>query len=465
MTRRYREQTRRFRQPARRGIVIVLSLLMVATTAVVFGTSLPSSAASSAPPTGGGNASGGSLATTANKQTLIGPKGSGLTAGITSTSIKVGCIYTSGNYSGYIDGIKARFAQANKKGIDGRTLTLVPCLDDTGGVQSNVQETQQLVNQDQVFSVLSLTEYMLNGSTNYLTAHQVPYIGWGFNPGFCGYRWGFGWNGCLSPILLPTSSPLHNVVAGSLGEAMIQASGMPASSIRFAVQAENSPSGTSGNAQYVALFKKLGAKVVYNQANFPTTSTGVDYTPYVQAIVAAKPNLVYISTPFADVAPLAAALKAGGYTGTIMDFVTYSPGLLASSPQLASALQGEYTNTQVVPQEGGGAWVSQEEAALRAIGDPPFLTLGASMGYAEANVLVEMLQAVGKNLNTKTFDQKVNGGSFVSYKTAPSGSPGKLLWPAAHFIPADCAAVVKVSGTTYTTSEPFKCYSSYNIPG
>ena len=87
------------------------------------------------------------------------------------------------------------------------------------------------------------------------------------------------------------------------------------------------------------------------------------------------------------------------------------------------------------------------------------------VAIAEANVLVEMLQAVGKNLNTKTFDQMVNGGKFVSYKTAPSGSPGKLIWPAAHFIPADCAAVVKVSGTNYTVSEPFKCYSSYNIPG
>jgi ABC-type branched-subunit amino acid transport system substrate-binding protein len=433
---------------------------MVTTMAVVFGTSLPSSAAA---PAGGGNASGGSLANLANKQKLMGPKGSGLTNGITSNSIKVGCIYTSGDYAGYIDGIKARFAQANKKGIAGRKITLVPCEDDTAGVQADVQETQQLVNQDQVFSVLSLTENMLNGSTNFLNTHQVPYIGWGFNPGFCGYRWGFGWNGCLSPILLPTSNPLHNVVGGSLADAMIQASGLPASKVRFAVQAENSTSGTSGNAQYVALFKKLGAKVVYNEANFPATATGVDTTPYVQAIMASKPNIVYISTPFADVAPLAAALKAAGYKGDTMDFVTYSPGLLASSAQLASALQGEFTNTQVVPQEGGGGWVNQEESALKAIGDQPFLTLGASMGYAEANVLVEMLQAVGKNLNTKTFDQKVNGGKFVSYKTAPSGSPGQLIWPAAHFIPADCAAVVKVSGTNYTVSEPFKCYSSYNL--
>ena len=116
--------SRRYRHRVRRGVAIALSLLMVTTMAVVLGTGLPSSAASSAPPTGGGNASGGSLANTANKQSLIGPKGSGLTQGVTSTQIKVGCIYTSGDYAGYVDGINARFAQANKKGIAGRKLTL-----------------------------------------------------------------------------------------------------------------------------------------------------------------------------------------------------------------------------------------------------------------------------------------------------------------------------------------------------
>jgi ABC-type branched-subunit amino acid transport system substrate-binding protein len=411
----------------------------------------------------GGNASGGSLAVIANKQKLIGPKGTGLTRGITSTSISVGCVYTSGDYTGYVGGIQAAFYEANKKGIDGRKLTLVPCKDDTGGVQTNVSEVEQLVQQNQVFAVLSLTQNILDGSTNFLTANQVPYYGWGFNPGFCGYRWGFGWNGCLSPVLLPASNPISKVDQGNLAQAIIKASGLPASKVRFAVQAQNSPSGTSGDADYDTLFTALGAKVVYSEANFPLT-TGVDYTPYVQAIIAAKPNIVFISTPFSDVGGMASALKAAGYKGITMDFVTYSPGLLASSPQLASSLQGEYINAQVVPQEQtSSAYVQQELAAFKASGQQPFLTLGASMGYAEATELIEQLQAVGKNLNTKTFDQTVNGGKFESYTTVAANGPGKLLWPAAHFLPADCAVVVKVSGTAYNVVNPFKCYSSYTI--
>jgi ABC-type branched-subunit amino acid transport system substrate-binding protein len=412
----------------------------------------------------GGNASGGSLAVTAAKQKLIGAKGTGLTRGITSTSISVGCVYTSADYEGYIGGIEAAFHVANEKGIDGRKLNLVPCKDDTGGVQSDVSEVEQLVQQNQVFSVMSLTEYILSGSTNFLNANQVPYYGWGFNPGFCGYRWGFGWNGCLSPVLLPTSDPLHNVDQGNLAQAIIKTSGLAAKNVRFAVQAENSPSGTSGNADYDTLFKALGAKVVYSEANFPLTATGVDYTPYVQAIMAAKPNITFISTPFADVGGMASALKAAGYKGITMDFVTYSPGLLASSAQLASALQGEYINTQVVPQEEASSpYVKQELAALKASGQQPFLTLGASIGYAEATEFIEQLQAVGKNLNTKTFDQVVNGGKFTSFTTVGADGPGKLLWPAAHYLPADCAVIVKVSGTAYTVENPFKCYTSYLI--
>ena len=277
----------------------------------------------------GGNASGGPLAKTGQKQALVGAKGTGLTRGITSTTISVGCVYTSADYAGYISGIQAAFHVANVKGIDGRKITLVPCKDDTGGVQSNVSEVEQLVQQNQVFAVLSLTEYILSGSTNFLNAQQVPYYGWGFNPGFCGARWGFGWNGCLSPVLLPTSNPLHNVDEGNLAAAIIKTSGLPASKVRFAVQAENSPSGTSGNQDYDTLFTALGAKVVYSEANFPLTATGIDYTPYVQAILAAKPNIVFISTPFADVGGMASALKAAGYKGITMDFVTYSPGLLS----------------------------------------------------------------------------------------------------------------------------------------
>lgn len=410
-----------------------------------------------------GNGGGGKIAKEANavaKKHLIGPKGSGLTRGITSSSITVGCVYTAADYQGYQQGIQARFNQANKKGIDGRKLKLLPCKDDASNVQTNVQDNQQLVNQSQVFSVLSLSEMELPGSTTFLNNNQVPFFGWGFNPGFCGTRWGFGWNGCLSgnSIKMPIEA-----IAGNLAEAAVKASGLKPSQVRLANQAENDASGKIDAAQTGAIFKAIGSKVVYNKTDYPASSSGVDNTPYVQAIMASKPNIVYLSTNFADVAPLAASLKAAGYKGMVLDFVNYIPGLLQSSSQLASALKNEYINTQVVPYEQNTPYIKTIEKSFSSAGKVKLVTLGAFMGYAEADMLVQMLQKVGKNLNTKTFDQAINDKGFTAFNSGPSGGPGKLIWPAGHYLPADCAAVTQVTGTKYKVVEPFSCYQSFKV--
>jgi branched-chain amino acid transport system substrate-binding protein len=412
---------------------------------------------------GEGNASGGLLATQAAKLPLIGPKGTGLTRGITKTAINVGCVYSAADYAGYTAGIEARFARANKKGIFGRKINFLGCKDDASTVQTNVTDVQQIVQEQNAFAVFTLTEDVLTGSGNFLSQNQVPFYGWGFNSPFCGYRWGFGWNGCDSPNTLPTGNPLYHVAQGSLVDAIIKASGLKPSQVRFGVQSENSPNGIAANVFYAGLFKARGAKVVYVQSNFPATATGVDYTPYVQAILASNPNIIYISTPFSSIGGFASALKAAGYKGITMDFVTYSPGLLQSSPQLAASLQGEYVNNQTVPQEATNSpWVKQALADLTAIHQPADLTLGASIGYTEAEELIEQLQAVGPNLNTKTFDQTVNGGKFTSF-TGITGGPGELKWPAAHFLPSDCAVIVKVVKTSYKVVVPFQCYQSLNL--
>jgi ABC-type branched-subunit amino acid transport system substrate-binding protein len=418
--------------------------------------------ASSKLTTGLGNAEGGSLATQATKiakKNLVGPAGSGLTNGVTSSSISIGCVYTQSNFPGFADGIAGAFAIANKAGgIDGRQLNLVPCKDDAASAQTNVTDVQQLVNQNQVFSVLTLSESTLPGSTDFLNSKQVPFLGWGFNPGFCGTRWGFGWNGCLGGNGF--KEPIE-AIAGNLGQGIFKATGINPKGATVAVQSESGTAGEVGLAQYKGIMTGLGAHVVYAKANMPITGV-TDMTPYVQAILAGKPNVIEAATSFDELGPLVSGLRAAGYKGAIFDFTNYVPGLLATSPQLANAIQGQYVNTQVVPQEQNTPYVKQELSALRAAGAKPFLTLGASMGYAQATMMIEMLKAVGKNLNTKTFDAKINGGTFTSYRSV-KGGPGKLLWPAAHYLPADCSAMVRVSGTNYKVVVPFTCYQSFKV--
>lgn len=413
-----------------------------------------------------GNGGHGKIVSIANAAAgkLVGPKGSGLTRGVTATSIKIGCVTTTQSYAEYQTGIEARIAQTNKAGgVNGRKITFVTCKNDNGSVQTNTTANEQLVTQDTVFGVITLSEFETPGATNFLNSHQVPYFGWGFMPGFCGYRWGFGWDGCLGGNSVP--QPVE-AVAGYLGQAILKAytktTGKPASTARVAVQDEGSAAGKVGQAEGVAAFAKTGAKLVYNAANYPATASGVNPTPYVQAILASKPNIVYIETNFTNVAPLAGSLRAAGYTGILMDFTNYIPGLLQAVPALAKALTGEFVNTQVIPNETKTGthtkYVGQITAALSAIGKTPFVTLGAFMGYAEATMFIAMLKKAGKNLTTKSFTKAVNGG-FTSYKGL-KGGPGLTVWPADHYLPTDCAAMVQVKNGAYTVVEPYSCYTT-----
>jgi hypothetical protein len=436
-----------------------------------------------AAPSGGGennglnNAGGGSLAQQAQTAPLLGPAGTGLTRGITSSSITVGCVVESANFAGYEQGLRARIDRANKAGgVSGRKINLLPCKDDTSGVQANVSAVQGLVNQSNAFAVFTLSQYILPGSTDFLTANQVPFYGWGFLPGFCGQRWGFGWNGCLAGNTVTAEQDPVRAIAGNLSDAIIKASGLqpaclpqppsttPCSTVKLAAQADNSAAGKAGNPQYNTLYKARGAQVVYLENNFPSGVAGADVTPYTQAIIASKPNIVMISTPFADVGPIASGLKAGGYTGVAYDYTNYIPGLLASSPQLAKALEGEYVNTQVVPSEENTPFIQQINSDLTADGQKPFVTLGGEIGYIEGEQFVEELTAVGQDLNTKTWDQKINGGQFKAYGDI-QGGPGPMLFPAAHDLPADCAAIVKISNAQYSVVTPFGCYSSLPVTG
>jgi len=114
-----------------------------------------------------------------------------------------------------------------------------------------------------------------------------------------------------------------------------------------------------------------------------------------------------------------------------------------------------------VPQEAQTAYIKQLETDLVASGaaNGKFMTLGAAIGYAEADVFVSQLKAVGKTLTTKTWDQKINLGSYT-YKS--NGGPGQMEFPAMHWIAADCAAALKINGpaASYAQVVPFTCYNS-----
>jgi ABC-type branched-subunit amino acid transport system substrate-binding protein len=227
---------------------------------------------------------------------------------------------------------------------------------------------------------------------------------------------------------------------------------------RAAIIGNDNAASKAGNAQFQTLFEQEGAKVVYNQANVPASGF-VDYTPYVQAVMATNPNVIILDTTFGNIGGLSSGLVNAGYKSVIMNFVAYTP-TLASTPDLAKALQGGYVNLQIEPQETGSSYIKQEQADLQAIGAPTSITLGTAQGYEMANLWVQMLQAAGKNLNTKTFDDAVNNSGNFTSKSGHADGAGDIKWPSGHFIPVPCAAIVQINSGKYTSALPYACYTA-----
>ena len=352
--------------------------------------------------------------------------------------------------------MKAEFNAVNKAGgVNGRQIKLLACQDDNGDGNTTLTDTRQFVQQSNVFGMAYNTVGALPATTDFLNNAEVPFTGWGTLAGWCGTRWGFGYNGCLAAGAAPGIVPTvyYN---NALVEVPEKLGNLTPQQTRAAIIGNDNAASKAGNAQFETLFNLQGAKVVYNEATLPATGVA-DYSPFAQAMLANNPNVIVFDCTFGNIGGLLSALTNAGYKGVTENFVTYTP-TLSTTPDLAKALQGAYVNLQFEPQETGSAYIKQEQADLAANGSPPASPSAWPRATSSAVLWVQMLKAAGKDLNTKTFDQAVNGGNFVT-NAGHAGGAGNINWPNGHFIPVPCAAAVKVNNSKYDTALPYECYS------
>jgi hypothetical protein len=217
-----------------------------------------STGASTSVSTGGGTQSylsvkGGTAAD------LRGKTASGLTRGVTSTDVTLGCIYQGAFYPGLETGIKARLNATNKTGgVYGRTIKVLPCQDDNGDGNTTLTETRQLIQQSNVFGMFYNTVGTLPATTDFLDANEAPFVGWGTLPGWCGTRWGFGYNGCLAAGSAPGIVPTVYYNTALVDPAM-KLAGVTPPNTRAANIGNDNAASKAGNAQIQTLFQQPGA--------------------------------------------------------------------------------------------------------------------------------------------------------------------------------------------------------------
>ncbi len=363
-----------------------------------------------------------------------------------ATDIVVGGLVSASIFPGSDDGVTARFARANKEGgVNGSKIRFIGNLDDGADPTRGLSLTQQLIQKDKVMALVPvISAGFSSAASDFAIQAKVPFVGWGFEPGFCGNDYGFGFDGCDAGTSVPTAQLA----------AIAKAINKDPKDIRYAVLGGDNTTGQNGVNFQKKIAVSLGAKMAYAESTYPVSQATVDNTPYVQALLAAKPDVITLYTNFAHDTGMVAALHAGGYKGIIVSPTTYIPGILDSQPAVAAAIEDSWTTSPVPPGEGNSEEVKQITADLAAIGKPAFLTLGAQVGWVSADLFIQMLTAskatTGENLVTA-----VNKG--FTYKPLDGGI-GPIKFPDGHTLTEGCESVIHIINKKYQQVLPETCF-------
>jgi ABC-type branched-subunit amino acid transport system substrate-binding protein len=370
--------------------------------------------------------------------------------GVTSTEIKVAGLGVANLYGDANKAAQARFdlAAKNNEIPGGRKIVSVGFADDKQTTDINTQEGRRLVDQERVFAIVPTITPVL-GAAPYLNQQKVPTIGWGIAAGYCdaSNKYIFGFTGCL--VANPPKYPGNTW--GELVNAQLQAQGKGgAKGKTAAVITEDSDSGRSGVQTISATAEAVGMNVVYSKTAIPAPPATVsDYSPYVQDIMTSAngkaPDVVFLVLTSQNVLGLGRALSQAGFNGLQTNAVAYDPRLV----QIAN---GWSPFTQFATPEAPAPAMKQIVDTLTAAG-VTLISQPVLAGYISADMFVQILKKVGKNLTPERF-QKV----AAKFKYEIPDVVGPTYYPASFKAGAPCGQLTTSNGTAYVVTAPYKCY-------
>lgn len=376
----------------------------------------------------------------------------GSVRGVTDSTIKVGGLGYTAFYEEAGKAAKARFDLANDNNEipGGRKIDYVGFSDDKSSADTNLSETRNLIDQEQVFGIVPVMSPAFGSAGTYINQQKVPTVGWGISAAFCaaGNKYVFGFSGCLvpNPPTYPgnTWGELINQYYLNQGEAS-GAKGKTA-----AIIADNNDSGKQGVEVIQATAEAVGMKVVYAEPAMPAPpATVTDFTPYVQDIMTSdggdQPDVVFLVVAPSNVYGLGPALSQAGFTGIDTNAVGYAPAF-------AGLVKGWQAFTQFATPESTSSEMAEinstlQDAGLTSVGQPG---LG---GYFSADMFVQILKKVGKNLTPERFQAVA-----AKFKYQIPNVVGPTVYPAGFKAGSPCGQLAESDGTTFEVTAEFACY-------
>jgi branched-chain amino acid transport system substrate-binding protein len=395
------------------------------------------------------------LATGAIGRAEVTRRGGDGPRGVTDTTIRVGGLGDAGLYGDAEVGARARFQRANREGElpGGRTIEFVRFADDKSDAVLDETEARTLIEEDQVFAIVPVVTPAFE-SNRFFDRRQVPVVGWGIAPGFCGNDYAFGFSGCLVPPADAASNVWGLLIERYLEEPSSTApltSGGSERTKRAAVVADDDSAGRNNERVVTAAAEDAGLDVVYAEHAVPAAGAP-DYTPVATEILAAAdgqpPDVVFLTGAFSNVIGISGKLRELGYQGVLTNALGYDP-------RLASVQDGVTALVGFEPFESASTNPTMQRLIddVRAVQADAALTPQLAAGYFAADLFVKVARKVGRQLTPKRFLGVAND----DFEWRLKRTAGPTTFPAGHTVPTPCGALVLSDGSAFQVALPYRC--------
>jgi Periplasmic binding protein len=225
-----------------------------------------------------------------------------------------------------------------------------------------------------------------------------------------------------------------------------------ANTLTMAQIAEDTAAASGSLAVVKDTATRVGTKTVYSQAPIPAPPATVgDLTPYVQAIMHSNNGgppdyvLLLLASP-SNILGMQKGLQNAGFTGPIINTLTYSPQLVAAS-------KGGTVYVQAAPIEAASTTppVAQMISDIQKVQPGP-VTLFEEYGYWQADMFVQALKLAGANLTRAGLEAAAEKMTYSVKNTI-----GPTTYPAAEEQPGVCGDLVTSNGAQYVISLAYNC--------
>jgi branched-chain amino acid transport system substrate-binding protein len=374
------------------------------------------------------------------------------TQGISNTEIRVGSLASitgplGNQYAPIADGVEAYLGMINDHGgVNGRKIVLSQKLDDATNPSRDISQARALNEQYKDFAVVGVAVPIFTGGT-YLGSHNVPTFGWNVNPEWKGPLSLFGEKGSYLDFTGP--GPIGPYLAKKLGVSKV-------GTLAYGVtQSQDCATGAANSA------KKYGLDMVFQDTSLPFGTTNIDAD-----IQRMKQTGVQLMGTCMD--PTGNVLLSRGIQQNNLHVLQtwpngYDQATLQKYPDL---MEGVYFSSGFTPFEAANTSPGMQQFLSEMHKRFPSDQISEVQlaGWINANMFVDGLKAVGRNVTRTKLVNAVNGmHHWTGGGIWPNQSPRDWTYDHDRHSPyPDCAAFLQVQHGKFvpvfgTPTNPFIC--------